>query len=61
MIAGPIFFSWMRRAARSGTFSPKGFQLVWLAPLPMNPTRSKSTGKRRSANSFASYCGGSQT
>ena len=60
-IAGAIFFWWMSRAARSGTFSPKPFQLVWLAPLPMKPTKSKRTGKRGSANSFASYCGGSQT
>ena len=61
MIAGAIFFCWINRAARSGTFSVKPFQLVCAGPLPMKPTMSKSTGKRRSANSAASYCGGSQT
>ena len=44
MIAGAIFFWWTSLAARSGTFSPKPFQLVWLGPLPMKPTRSNSTG-----------------
>ena len=40
MMAGPIFLSWMRRAARSGTLSPKGFQFVCAIPEPVNPTMS---------------------
>src|SRR5487761_2014804 len=67
MIAGPIFFSWMSRAARSGTLSPKGFQPVCPSPEPVNPTRSHSTGKRRPGPPRPclvmpwSYCGGSHT
>src|SRR3954447_24295232 len=61
MIAGAIFFCSTSRAARSGTFSPKLFQLVWLGPPPTKPTRSNSTGKRASASLGSSYCGGSQT
>ena len=39
MIAGPIR-SWMRRAARSGTFSLKFFHPMCESPMPVNPTRS---------------------
>src|SRR5882672_2064709 len=60
MIAGPIFCSKMSRAARSGTLSPNGFQLVWARPEPVKPTRSYSTGKRR-LPPLSSYCGGSHT
>jgi len=40
MIAGPIFRSWIRRAARSGTLSPNGFHAVCESPEPVKPTRS---------------------
>jgi hypothetical protein len=40
MMTGPIFPSRINRAARSGTLSPNGFQLVCDGPEPVNPTRS---------------------
>src|SRR5947207_13873704 len=37
-----------KRSRRSGRFSPKFFQLVWLIPEPVKPTRSTSSGSPRS-------------
>src|SRR5881394_757409 len=62
-ITGGILRSWIRRAARSGTFSSKLRGAVCMRPVPVKPTRSNSTGNRapRPLPRCWSYCGGSQT
>ena len=61
MIAGPIFCSWMSRAARSGTLSPKGFQFDVREARAGEADQVVEHREAAPAARPSSYCGGSQT